>query len=80
MRACWSAASRRRNATKVVGRFLSDNEEPALTLLWAVLREQHSGWRGVKMEPDWLALIRQALMAIPKSMLAIKDKSGARSG
>ena len=45
----------------------------ALALLWAVLCEQRTGWRGVKMEPDLLLLIRQALEAMPKPMLAINN-------
>ena len=55
---CFEEVKRR---TRVVGRFPTDNEEPALALLWAVLCEQRTGWRGVKMEADMLLLIRQAL-------------------
>lgn len=64
---CFDEVKRR---PRVVGRFPTDHEEPALALLWAVLREQRTGWRGVKMEPDLLALIREALDAMPKPMLA----------
>lgn len=39
----------------------------------AVLCEQRAGWRGVKMEPDMVLLICQALEAMPKSMLAINN-------
>ena len=67
---CFEEVKRR---TRVVGRFPTDNEEPALALLWAVLCEQRTGWRGVKMEADLLALIRQALEAMPKPMLAINN-------
>lgn len=67
---CFEEVKRR---TRVVGRFPTDNEEPALALLWAVLCEQRTGWRGVKMAPDMLALIRQALDAMPKPMLAINN-------
>jgi len=67
---CFEEVKRR---TRVVGRFPTDNEEPALALLWAVLCEQRTGWRGVKMEPDMLMLIRQALDAMPRSMLAINN-------
>ena len=67
---CFEEVKRR---TRVVGRFPTDNEEPALALLWAVLCEQRTGWRGVKMEPDLLLLIRQALEAMPKPMIAINN-------
>ena len=67
---CFEEVKRR---TRVVGRFPTDNEEPALALLWAVLCEQRTGWRGVKMEPDMLLLIRQALDAMPTPMLAINN-------
>lgn len=67
---CFEEVKRR---TRVVGRFPTDNEEPALALLWAVLCEQRTGWRGVKMEPDLLLLIRQALDTMPKPMLAINN-------
>lgn len=67
---CFEEVKRR---TRVVGRFPTDNEEPALALLWAVLCEQRTGWRGVNMEPDMLLLIRQALEAMPKPMLAINN-------
>ena len=67
---CFEEVKRR---TRVVGRFPTDNEEPALALLWAVLCEQRTGWRGVTMEPDMLTLVRQALEAMPKPMLAINN-------
>ena len=67
---CFEEVKRR---TRVVGRFPTDNEEPALALLWAVLCEQRTGWRGVRMEPDMLMRIRQALEAMPKPMLAINN-------
>lgn len=67
---CFEEVKRR---TRVVGRFPTDNEEPALALLWAVLCEQRTGWRGLKMEPDMLTLIRQVLETLPKPMLAINN-------
>lgn len=67
---CFEEVKRR---TRVVGRFPTDNEEPALALTWAVLCEQRTGWRGVKMEPDMLTLIRQVLDTMPKPMLAINN-------
>lgn len=65
---CFEEVKRR---TRVVGRFPTENEEPALALTWAVLCEQRTGWRGVKMAPDLLALIHQALEQMPKAMLAV---------
>jgi hypothetical protein len=59
--------------TRVIGRFPTDNEEPALALTWAVLCEQRTGWRGVKMAPDLLTLIRQVLETLPKPMRAIHN-------
>lgn len=67
---CFEEVKRR---TRVVGRFPTDNEEPALALLWAVLCEQRTGWRGVQMAPDMLLLIRQVLATMPKAMLAINN-------
>ena len=67
---CFEEVKRR---TRVVGRFPTDNEEPALALLWAVLCEQRTGWRGVSMAPELLPLIRQALQQMPKPMLAINN-------
>jgi len=69
---CFEEVKRR---TRVVGRFPTDNEEPALALLWAVLCEQRTGWRGVKMDADLLTLIRQALEILPKPMMAINNMS-----
>jgi transposase-like protein len=69
---CFEEVKRR---TRVVGRFPTDNEEPALALLWAVLCEQRTGWRGVKMGADLLTLIRQALETLPKPMMAINNMS-----
>jgi len=67
---CFEEVKRR---TRVVGRFPTDNEEPALALLWAVLCEQRTGWRGVQMDSDMLSLIRQVLDTMPKPMLAINN-------
>ena len=67
---CFEEVKRR---TRVIGRFPTDNEEPALALLWAVLCEQRSGWRGVQMAPDLLALVRQALAVLPRPMLAVNN-------
>jgi transposase-like protein len=67
---CFKEVKRR---TRVVGRFPTDNEEPALALLWAVLCEQRTGWRGVPMDTDLLTRIRQALASLPKPMLAINN-------
>lgn len=69
---CFEEVKRR---TRVVGRFPTDNEEPALALLWAVLCEQRAGWRGVKMDTDLLLRIHQALDILPKPMLAINNMS-----
>jgi len=69
---CFEEVKRR---TRVIGRFPTDNEEPALALLWAVLCEQRSGWRGLQMNQDLLTLIRQALEILPKPMMAINNMS-----
>lgn len=75
---CFEEVKRR---TRVVGRFPTDNEEPALALLWAVLCEQRTGWRGVKMEPEMLTLIRQVLEQLPRPMLAINNMAdGTKTG
>jgi transposase-like protein len=67
---CFKEVKRR---TRVIGRFPTDNEKPALALLWAVLCEQRSGWHGMQMQPDILLLIRQVLTTLPKSMLAMNN-------
>ena len=67
---CFTEVKRR---TRVVGRFPTDNEEPALALLWAVLCDRRAGWHGVKMDPDLLTLIQQARETLPKPMLAINN-------
>jgi len=67
---CFEEVKRR---TRVVGRFPTDNEDPALALVWAVLCEQRTGWRGVQMAPDLLTRIRQALERLPAPMLAVNN-------
>jgi putative transposase len=60
-----------RRRTNVVERF--PTEESALALIWSVLVEQTTNWRGVETKDSQVIHIAEAVKSIPKSMLAVNN-------
>jgi len=65
-----------RRRTNVVERF--PTKESALSLIWSVLVEQTTNWRGVEVKDSQVTHIAEAVRSMPKSMLAINSMPTAR--